>query len=128
MPFGVDTLLAWFTLENIYSTGLDLLSIILLLVFVRCGLTRLTVWTVNWMDGPNFGERITSRQKTMVNIISKTGKILIYSILLFMVLDLIGVDLRPITAGLGIASLARVFAAKTTISDIFAGCMIILQN
>ena len=68
------------------------------------------------------------RAKTLGHIIKSLGNITIYSIILFMVLNLSGVDIRPILASAGVIGLAIGFGAQSLVKDFVSGIFIIIEN
>lgn len=68
------------------------------------------------------------RAKTLGLIIKSIGNVLIYSVLLFMVLSLSGVDIRPILASAGIIGLAIGFGAQSLVKDFVSGLFILIEN
>jgi len=57
------------------------------------------------------------RAHTLGQIIKSIGNVYIYSLILFMVLNLSGVDIRPILASAGIIGLAVGFGAQSLVKD-----------
>lgn len=68
------------------------------------------------------------RAKTLGLIIKSIGNVLIYSVLLFMVLSLSGVDIRPILASAGIIGLAIGFGSQSLVKDFVSGLFILIEN
>ena len=68
------------------------------------------------------------RAKTLGNIIKSIGNIVIYSVILFMVLNLSGVDIRPVLASAGIIGLAIGFGAQSLVKDFVSGLFILIEN
>ena len=68
------------------------------------------------------------RAKTLGHIIKSIGDIVIYSVILFMVLNLSGVDIRPILASAGIIGLAIGFGAQSLVKDFVSGLFILIEN
>jgi len=68
------------------------------------------------------------RAKTLGHIIKSIGNIVIYSVILFMVLNLSGVDIRPILASAGIVGLAIGFGAQSLVKDFVSGLFILIEN
>ena len=57
------------------------------------------------------------RAETLSRILVSIGNVIIYAVILFMVLNLFGVDIRPILAGAGIIGLAIGFGSQTLVKD-----------
>jgi moderate conductance mechanosensitive channel len=68
------------------------------------------------------------RAKTLGQIVRSIGNVFIYSILLFMILNLSGIDIRPILASAGIIGLAVGFGAQSLVKDLVSGLFILLEN
>lgn len=68
------------------------------------------------------------RAETLGRIIASIGNIVIYAMILFMVLNLFGVDIRPILAAVGIIGLAIGFGAQSLVKDFVSGLFILVEN
>jgi small conductance mechanosensitive channel len=68
------------------------------------------------------------RARTLGRILRQAVGVLVWSIAGMLVLGEIGVDLKPILAGAGIAGLAVGFGAQTLVKDLIAGFFILLEN
>ena len=68
------------------------------------------------------------RAKTLGRVIKSIGNVIIYSVILFMVLNLSGVDIRPIVASAGIVGLAIGFGAQSLVKDFVSGLFILIEN
>lgn len=68
------------------------------------------------------------RVQTVVGLIRQLGTVLLGLITGVIVLDLIGVDIRPILAGAGVVGLAVGFGAQSLVKDFFTGLCLILEN
>ncbi|NQY31406.1 MAG: mechanosensitive ion channel [Flavobacteriaceae bacterium] len=68
------------------------------------------------------------RAKTLGHVINSIGKIVIYSIILLMVLNLSGIDISPILASAGIVGLAIGFGAQSLVKDFVSGLFILIEN
>jgi len=68
------------------------------------------------------------RTETLGHIIISIGNIVIYAIILFMVLNLFGVDIRPILAGAGVIGLAIGFGAQSLVKDFVSGLFLLVEN
>ncbi len=65
---------------------------------------------------------------TTLNIINFIGKIIIWSIVLLLVLDNLGVNITALVAGLGVGGIAVALALQTILSDLFASLSIVLDK
>ena len=68
------------------------------------------------------------RAETLGHIIITSGNIVIYAIVLFLILNLLGVDIRPIIAGAGVIGLAIGFGAQSLVKDFVSGLFIFVEN
>ena len=68
------------------------------------------------------------RAETLGHIIASIGNIVIYTIILFMILNLFGVDIRPILAGAGVIGLAIGFGTQSLVKDFVSGLFILVEN
>ncbi len=77
-------------------------------------------------------DRITSnnekRANTLGQIIKSIGNALIYSVILFMILNLSGINIGPILASAGIIGLAIGFGAQSLVKDFVSGLFILIEN
>ncbi|MAF79654.1 hypothetical protein CL629_01090 [bacterium] len=124
--------------EFLKTTGLELLSTygwkifwILVLFFVgRIVLTLVIHRIVRFAsDGDNSTTTaVEKRANTLGHVLRTVGNVVIYIIILLMILDLFGVDIRPVLAGAGVLGLAIGFGAQTLVKDFVSGLFIILEN
>jgi small conductance mechanosensitive channel len=68
------------------------------------------------------------RQDTLIRIFTTMVQIIIYTIMVIMILEQVGVMVEPILAGAGIIGLAFGFGGQYLIKDIITGFFIILEN
>ena len=68
------------------------------------------------------------RAETLGHIIISIGDIVIYAIILFTILSLFNIDIRPILAGAGIIGLAIGFGAQSLVKDFVSGLFILIEN
>jgi len=97
--------------------------------FVKLGLTHLERLIVL------AGERTETvsgmakkRAATLTGILRTVALTLIWAIVIVEILDLVGVDIRPVLAGAGIVGLAVGFGAQNLIRDFISGFFIILED
>lgn len=80
-------------------------------------------------DGDDTTDSRKEKQaETLGHIISATGNVVIYLIILLMILDLFMIDITPILAGAGIVGLAVGFGAQTLVKDLVSGLFILLEH
>ena len=68
------------------------------------------------------------RAETIGHVIKSIGNTVIYSVILFMVLNLSGVNIGPILASAGIIGLAIGFGAQSLVKDFVSGLFILIEN
>lgn len=110
--------------------GWDILLIIILLFFGK-GILSFLVSRMKRLARNRYeeeGDDFEKRAETLGVIITTTGNIVIYGIVIIMLLDLFGVDIRPILAGAGIAGLAVGFGAQNLVKDFVSGLFILIEN
>jgi small-conductance mechanosensitive channel len=65
---------------------------------------------------------------TTLNVLNFVGKIVIWSIVLLLVLDNLGVNITALVAGLGVGGIAVALALQTILGDLFASLSIVLDK
>jgi len=65
---------------------------------------------------------------TTLNVLSFIGKIILWSIVLLLVLDNLGVNITALVAGLGVGGIAVALAVQTVLGDLFASLSIVLDK
>jgi small conductance mechanosensitive channel len=73
-------------------------------------------------------DQLSTRSKTMASVLIKIIAIIIWIIAIVMVLGVIEVDIAPLLATLGVASLALGFAAQNIIRDYLQGFFIVMED
>ena len=73
-------------------------------------------------------DQLAARSKTMAYVIRKVAAVIIFIIAAVMVLGVIGVDISPLLATLGVAGLALGFAAQNIIRDYLHGFFILMED
>ncbi len=104
---------------------------ILVLFFLGRGLLKGVVGRLGKMvdDGDDsHTSQKEQRAETLGQIIITTGSIVIYTIILLMILNLFGIDIRPILAGAGVIGLAVGFGAQSLVKDFVSGLFILVEN
>ncbi len=73
-------------------------------------------------------DQLSTRTKTMASVLIKVIAIIIWIIAIVMVLGVIEVDIAPLLATLGVASLALGFAVQNIIRDYLQGFFIVMED
>lgn len=119
-------------MESIQQFAIDIVKtywkdiiLIAVLFFAGRGILKAIVnRTLRVVSGKDAGKRT----ETLGHIIIATGNIIIYIVILLIVLNLFGVDIRPILAGAGILGLAVGFGAQSLVKDFVSGLFILIEN
>lgn len=78
--------------------------------------------------GTESQESLVARSKTMAYVIRKVLAVVIWTVAIVMVLGAIEVDIAPLLATLGVATLALGFAAQNIIRDYLHGFFILMED
>ncbi|MBL7054696.1 mechanosensitive ion channel family protein [Candidatus Woesearchaeota archaeon] len=79
--------------------------------------------------GKGFAIKTKSKiDEQLISLIHRFSRIFLAIVALLFVLDLWGIQVGPLLAGLGIAGIAVAFALKSTLSNIFGGISLILDK
>jgi len=74
------------------------------------------------------GSDLDKRAETIRRLVKTSGTIFIIAIAILMILDRLGIDIRPILASVGVLSLALGLGAQTLVKDIIGGIFIIFEG
>ena len=108
----------------------DIIWIAILFIFGRLILKMMVKRLAKIVDDGDDTQTSQKEQRaeTLSRVISSIGNIVIYAIILFMVSNLFGVDIRPVLAGAGIIGLAVGFGAQSLVKDFVSGLFILIEN
>jgi small conductance mechanosensitive channel len=119
-----------FIINTIKQNAVDIIWIIILFFFgkliLRLIMKRLAR-IVDDGDNAHISQK-ERRAETLGHIIVSVGNIVIYVIILSMIVNLFGVDIRPILAGAGVIGLAIGFGAQSLVKDFVSGLFILIEN
>ena len=73
-------------------------------------------------------EQLSMRSETLAGVINRTLSFIVWIIAFMMVLSVLGINVAPIIAAVGLAGLAVGFAAQNIIRDYFHGFFIIMED
>jgi small-conductance mechanosensitive channel len=65
---------------------------------------------------------------TTLNVLNFSGRIILWSIVLLLILDNLGVNITALVAGLGVGGIAVALAIQTILGDLFASLSIVLDK
>jgi len=106
--------------------------VILIVAFVLVFVIKRTVPRIMKMHMPRIRkehpEQLAERTKTLSGIIIQVASIFIWATAAIMILSEFGIDIAPLLAGIGVASLALGFAAQNIIRDYLHGFFIIMED
>jgi small-conductance mechanosensitive channel len=74
------------------------------------------------------GSELDKQAETIRRLVKTSGTVVIIAVATLMILDRLGIDIRPILASVGIVSLAVGLGAQTLVKDIIGGVFIITEG
>jgi len=119
-----------FVINIIKQNAVNVIFIIFLFFFGRIVLNLIVKRLIKIVDDGD-DKHISQKEKraeTLGHIVVATGNIIIYVVVLLMILNLFGVDIRPILAGVGVLGLAVGFGAQSLVKDFVSGLFILIEN
>jgi len=126
--FGLDFN---FGLSSLVNGALQAL-VIILIAFILEKIARRSIPRLIALKIPKIREEspdeLAKRSKTLSKIIVQLVSMFIRVIAVVMVLSQLGVDIAPLLAGIGVASLALGFAAQNIIRDYLHGFFILMED
>lgn len=81
-----------------------------------------------WHTGPINLARATQRFQTIGAVMRSLSTLVVVGIAGVLVLGALGIDLRPLLAGAGIAGVALGFGAQNVVKDVLAGTFILIED
>ncbi|MCH8330396.1 MAG: mechanosensitive ion channel [Bacteroidetes bacterium] len=119
-----------FIITIIKQNAIEAIWIIILFFFGRLVLKLIVKRLARIVDDGDdaYTSQAEKRAETLSRILVSIGNVIIYAIILFMVLNVFGVDIRPILAGAGIIGLAIGFGAQSLVKDFVSGLFILVEN
>jgi len=120
-----------FDLSTVVSNAGTIALILVLAIFARFMLRRVVLRLIT-MRIPRIREesqdQLAVRSETLAMAITRTGSFVIWVIAWLMVLGELGVNLGPVLATVGLASLAIGFAAQNIVRDYIHGFFILMED
>ncbi|HIB66460.1 MAG TPA: mechanosensitive ion channel family protein [Phycisphaerales bacterium] len=124
LPEGIDY-------RNIIWTLLKMVSIVILARLFLAAMNR----GFRGVESRLIKKRKTSarpgaaqRVSTIMGLLTQAVTLVTWGVTIVLVLDEVGMDVRPILAGAGVVGLAVGFGAQNLVRDFFSGFFIILEN
>src|SRR5712692_3562425 len=122
-PSIIDRLYTW-----LLTDALNLLKIFvvaaLLVKLIRWMDGRLMEWARKEPPTPYREQQI----RTLIGVMNSLGTVVVLTLAGMMALREIGLDVRPILAGAGVAGLAVGFGAQHLVRDLISGALILVDN
>lgn len=112
------------------TTGLQILIILLVAIAAYLLLaigTRHLKKRIQLLDDEQ-GSHLDRRTETISRLVKTTGTVLIIGVATLMILDQLGINIGPILASVGVASLALGLGAQTLVKDVIGGLFLILED
>lgn len=128
---SIETITPW-----LLSTGASVLRIGVILIagyvaarFLRVGLGHLEAQLIRTGERTEVVPGATrKRVTTLVGVLRTIAIVLLWTVVLIIALDQIGLDVTPILAGAGIIGLAVGFGAQNIVRDLISGFFMVLEN
>lgn len=128
---SIETITPW-----LLSTGASVLRIGVILIagyvaarFLRVGLGHLEAQLIRTGERTEAVPGATrKRVTTLVGVLRTIAIVLLWTVVLIIALDQIGLDVTPILAGAGIIGLAVGFGAQNIVRDLISGFFMVLEN
>ncbi|MGV3488125.1 MAG: mechanosensitive ion channel family protein [Tuberibacillus sp.] len=112
--------------EKIDNTFWDIIKIIVLFIISRLAIIVCTRAIRQFFK---IQAKLDDRRRgTLVSLFSNVIKYVVYFIFLLTVLPIMGIDIKGILAGAGVAGIAIAFGAQSLIKDFFNGFFIIFED
>ena len=119
------------TIINLIQQNAADITWILVLFFLGKTILKLIVRKLEKVVDDGDKDHISQKEKrveTLGHVIISIGNIIIYATILFVILNMFGIDTRPILAGAGVIGLAVGFGAQTLVKDFVSGLFILVEN
>jgi len=110
------------------SYAVGLLALIALLVQAATWGSRLITFWVNREIKHQLEEEKDAATATTLNAVAFLGKIALWTVVLLLALDNLGIDITALITGLGIAGIAMALALQTILGDLFASISIVVDK
>jgi small-conductance mechanosensitive channel len=122
---GVHVALLLVSLDPVTSLRLrQLLSVVLLLQVALWGNRTILYFA----DAYRRNEDLDGGRRTSLAALTFVGRLVLYSLLLLMLLDNLGLDVTALIAGLGVGSIAVALALQGILGDLFASLSIVFDK
>jgi small conductance mechanosensitive channel len=125
----IDNISIWFVtvFPSLIVLFLFLIIALKLLTFFVNRLSKFTLKKAIKHENTDETE-VSKRINTLSGVLHSLGKIIIWSTMIIMFLQKIGIDIKPILAGAGVIGLAVGFGSQELVRDFISGFFILLEN
>jgi small-conductance mechanosensitive channel len=103
-------------------------TIVIILLFIQVGLWVSAALRVGLEQYRHEQLSKDPASVTTLNVLNFIGRIVIWSVVLLLVLDNLGVNITALVAGLGVGGIAVALAMQTILGDLFASLSIVLDK
>jgi small conductance mechanosensitive channel len=117
----------WFELHGIRIIIIVAIGLAVYLMFQYL-IPRFVRRTVSTRMKDKPGAEIQKRTRTLSRVLRKTVGILVGIMIVFTILDEIGINIGPALAGLGVVGIAVGFGAQSLVKDVINGLFILMEN
>jgi small conductance mechanosensitive channel len=102
--------------------------LVLALVLVRLGRRVIGRLEQRIMTQDKLGGRGASRSRTLADVARSALAVVVWTLAILQILPLVGIELGPLIAGVGVAGLAIGFGAQSLVRDFFTGFFVLLED
>jgi small-conductance mechanosensitive channel len=110
------------------TTGNQLLVLLIFLLLLKVFFKLVVYRFFSFVFKSSEKDVARAKGKTIALLLNTVGNIVILGVVSLLILELLGVDIRPLLAGAGILGLAVGFGSQALIKDFVSGVFIILEN
>jgi small-conductance mechanosensitive channel len=118
-----------------YQLLILLVFLLLLKIFFRLVVYKVFAIFFKPSPTPVIGKEVSvgkevarAKARTVSALLTNVGNIIILGVATLTALEILGIDIRPLLAGVGILGLAVGFGSQTLIKDFVSGIFIIVEN
>lgn len=125
----MNTLIS-FIVDFFQENSVKIIIIVILFLVAKFILARIVKRIIKLFDDKDqeSRSRLEKRADTLGSVCLAIGNAVIYTIILFMILSLFEVDIRPVLAGAGIIGLAIGFGAQSLVKDFVSGLFVLIED
>lgn len=124
-PGDLLTTAFWWEIGTVALRVAGILALVFLTLSVVRGLKRR--WIASVQDRPTLDKK-RQRVLTVADLIGSVSRYVVWTVAVFMILEVIGLPIGPLLAGAGIAGLAIGFGAQTLVKDVISGLFLLFDD